>query len=77
MEIDDLFSNLDWDPAYLSSIFDVDFNDMNDLWQSDSGVDDIVLASIMDKFDFHGALVQDSKQDDEYLHDAVEKIEHE
>lgn len=77
MEIDDLISNLDWDPAYLSSIFDVDFNDMNDLWQSDSGVDDTVLASVMDKFDFYGALVQDSKQDDEYLRDAVEKIEHE
>ena len=30
-----LVNNLDWDPLYLASIFDVDFDECSDLWESD------------------------------------------
>ena len=31
MDLDDLFKNFDWDPAYLAIIFNDDFDDMTEL----------------------------------------------
>ena len=28
----DLFDNLEWDPVYLSQLFEEDFNNFDDLW---------------------------------------------
>ena len=52
MELDDIWLNLDWDPVYLASIFDVDFDDMSDLWRSESFIEDQELLTAMENF--HG-----------------------
>ena len=80
MELDDIWFNLDWDPVYLASIFDVDFDDMSDLWDFDQSLKDSKLVEVMDgykKSDKYVPLVEDISLDDEFLCDAVETIEHE
>ena len=81
MELDeDFHSNLDWDPCYLSFIFDVEFDDMSDLWDFDQSSKDSELVEVMDgykKSDKYVPLVEDISLDDEFLRDAVETIEHE
>ena len=74
MENDYLETNLDWDPSYLAQIFNVDFNDMSDLWgESDSSVDTLLLQE-MDKY---CPVVEDITIEDEVLCAAVESIENE
>ena len=81
MELDeDFHSNLDWDPCYLSIIFDVELDDMSDLWDFDQSLKDSELVEVMDgyeKSDKYVPLVEDISLDDEFLRDAVETIEHE
>ena len=47
---DDIFSiNRDWDPSYLSEIFNESFDDCSTLWLN--GIDDSVLNEEMDKYE--------------------------
>ena len=73
MEDSDLMSNLDWDPSYLSTIFDVDFNDMSDLWSSSSVSDNDILHGMDLKC---SPILDEFSLDDEFLYNAVEAIEH-
>ena len=66
--------------CYLSIIFDVEFDDMSDLWDFDQSLKDLELVEVMDhyeKSDKYVPLVEDISLDDEFLCDAVETIEHE
>ena len=73
---DDLLTNLDWDPSYLSAIFDEEFNDMSDLWNCDS-VSDVDLVCAMESLDRYCPVVEDISIEDDVLYDAVEQIEYE
>ena len=80
MDLDiDFSSNLDWDPCYLALIFNVDFYDMSELWNSSSGLNDSELIEAMENFERNGKyvpLVEDISFDDDFLRNAVESIEH-
>ena len=76
MDKDAIFLNLDWDPCYLASIFDMDFNDMSVLWNCE-GVSDSVIMNLPETSGIYCPLVEDISLDDNDLHDAVEKIESE
>ena len=39
---ENLWSNRDWDPVYLSSIFDSEFEDFLDLWSNDMEDSDLL-----------------------------------
>ena len=69
----DLSTNLDWDPSYLSSIFDEEFNDMSDLWSCEN-ISDGDLVSAVDRY---CPIVEDITIEDNVLYDAVQQIEHE
>ena len=43
---DDLMSFCDWDPFYLSRIFDIDFNDFTELWKSNMMDAELVFEAI-------------------------------
>ena len=73
---DNLFTNLDWDPLYLASIFDEDFNDMSDLWKHEN-ISDTELLNAMDGVGKYCPVVEDISIDDNDLYDAVEQIEQE
>ena len=70
-----MFSNRDWDPLYLASIFDTEFFDFSDMWSSD--VSDYDLVTEGNKVDTYSPLVEDISMDDVELCSAVEKIEEE
>ena len=70
-----LWANCDWDPSYLSCIFDVDFDDCSDLWISD--VSDSDLLGIVTIMESYCPIVEDISMDDNELCQAVEKIEEE
>ena len=75
MELDDIWLNLDWDPVYLASIFDVDFDDMSDLWRSESFIEDQELLTAMENFhgcDVNSTFMEENSLNDELLCDAVE-----
>ena len=68
----ELLLTYDWDPVYLLSIFDSEFNDTSDLWDnimSDSEILDTV--NIMEKYN---PIVEDISMEDEVLCAAVEPI---
>ena len=77
MEVDDcMFYRIrDWDPAYLSSIFDVDFYDYSEMWQS--GMGDSELLHTVTELEKYCPIVEDISIDDEELCNAVERIESE
>ena len=70
-----LLRNRDWDPSYLSTIFDVDFNDNLDLWQSE--MDDSELVSVVSHLEKYCPIVEDISIDDNELCSVVESIENE
>ena len=74
MDFEDLSINSDWDPSYLSLIFDGDFNDMSDLWNVSGSPTDSEILNIMDNK--YSPVVEDISIDDEYLCQAVEAIEY-
>ena len=68
-----LFRNKDWDPSYLTSIFDQDFYEYSDLW--DSNMSDKELLQEVTKIDVYSPIVEDISMDDLELCTAVENIE--
>ena len=77
MDVSDtwLWSNRDWDPSYLSSIFDKDFYDFNDLWLSN--INDMELLEAGKDVERYCPIVEDISMDDQELCEAVEQIEYE
>ena len=77
MDVSDtwLWSNRDWDPSYLSSIFDKDFYDFNDLWLSN--INDMELLEAGKDVERYYPIVEDISMDDHELCSAVERIEEE
>ena len=75
MELSDsvLLKNRDRDPSYLSSIFDVDFYEINDLWNS--SMSDFELMEGVNFVEKYCPIVEDISMDDEELCQAVETIE--
>ena len=73
MEDYELISNLDWDPGYLSMLFESDFNDMSDLWNDSLGVSDSEILHAMDTR--YCPIIEDISIDYECLYNAVEVIE--
>ena len=57
MEISDelLLRNIDWDPSYLSSIFDTDFSDCSELWVDN--MDDSQLLQVVEKTERYSPIV--------------------
>ena len=72
MDFEDIFDNFDWDPTYLASVFDVDFNDISNLWEH--SLEDHILINVMESFE-NSNFMDEFALDDEYLHNVVEKIE--
>ena len=75
MEVTDasLLCNHDWDPSYLTTIFDVDFFDTADFL--DSSISDMELLSHVESVERYSPIVEDISLDDETLCKAVERIE--
>ena len=75
MEISDSFlaCNRDWDPMYLSTIFDMDFYDFNELWGN--SVNDSELVDAVRNVETYRPIVEDISMDDSELCVAVESIE--
>ena len=75
MELADsiLVHNRDWDPSYLSSIFEGDFFDFSDLWIND--MDDKELMDSVNEVERYCPIVEDISLDDDQLYSAVETIE--
>ena len=75
MEVmDNLLScNHDWDPAYLSTIFDMDFYEFNDLWTN--SVNDSELVDVAKDVEKYCPIVEDISLNDSELCSAVESIE--
>ena len=70
-----LVCNQDWDPAYLSSIFDSEFDNSND-FLSDS-ISDMDLVEHVEEMERYCPVVEDISLDDVTLCEAVEQIEQE
>ena len=77
MDITDieLWINRDWDPVYLSDIFEEEFDDIESLWSSD--VNDLELVSYIENMAKYIPIVEDISLDDDLLCSAVEQIEEE
>ena len=77
MEVSDknLCENLDWDPAYLSSIFDCDFHDISYLWNIE--MNDMELMEVVRDVERYSPIVEDISIEDSELCRAVEQIEEE
>ena len=77
MDITDseLWINRDWDPVYLSDIFEEEFDDIESLWSSD--VNDLELVSYIENMEKYIPIVEDISLDDDLLCSAVEQIEEE
>ena len=73
MDSFDFFVNRDWDPVYLTSIFDTDFHDCSELW--DSSMDDLKLMEVVHDVERYSPLVEDISIEDDVLCSAVEEIE--
>ena len=75
MDVSDrfLWQNRDWDPSYLSTIFDMDFHDFNDLWISNT--QDSELVKVAEHVEKYCPIVEDISMDDTELCNAVEAIE--
>ena len=67
--------NRDWDPLYLSSIFDSDFCEISDLWVDSMDVTDQDLVKHVENVERYSPIVEDISLDDDILCTAVEKIE--
>ena len=79
MECDALFENLDWDPVYLSVIFDQDFDDFTEMWNSECVGDEELVISVenLELKEKYSPIVEDITMDDSTLRGAVEQIESE
>ena len=77
MDVSDtwLWSNREWDPSYLSSIFDKDFYDFNDLWLSN--INDMELLEAGKDVERYCPIVEDISMDDHEFCSTVERIEEE
>ena len=72
----DFQANSDWDPNYLSRIFEQDFDDVSHLWEANSVSDKDMLevASNVER-EIYCPITEDISMDDCDLQCAVEKIE--
>ena len=70
-----LVCNHDWDPSYLSTIFDSELEDLNDIF-SDS-ISDMDLVEHVEQIECYCPVVEDILLDDVTLCQAVEQIEQE
>ena len=80
MEDYDLLLNLDWDPLYLASIFDEDFNDMSYLRNLSCSLSDVQVSEALDtveKMTNYCPVTEEISMDDSVLHDTVKQIEKE
>ena len=68
-----LLSNSDWDPTYLSSIFDMDFHDLSELWGY--GMGDSELVDVVNKVEKYCPIVEDISIEHTVLCEVVERIE--
>ena len=59
----------------MASLFEVDVDDVSDLWNSNMG--DLELVNEVEKLERYSPIVEDISMDDETLYKAVEKIEFE
>ena len=80
--MDELYlDNCDWDPVYLASIFDIEFDDLSDMWNCENSLSDTHLSSVMDTFESENEvyclIVEDISMDDITLCQVVDKIEKE
>ena len=77
MELSDslLCMNKDWDPVYLASICDVDFDDFTDLWVNE--LSDMELLEVDTSYHKYSPVVEDISIEDSELCLAVEQIEKE
>ena len=71
----DFISNTDWDPSYLRAIFDEDFVEFDELWNSDIMDSELVLEA--NKLEKYCPITEDISLDDDTLCSAVESIEKE
>ena len=77
---DDLFLNLDWDPVYLAYLFRQEFDDIDYLWKFEivSGFELLKMSEISDCVqEKYSPCVEDISLDDDFLCDAVDRIESE
>ena len=58
-ECADLLVNRDWDPVYLASIFDIEFEDFSELW--DNSMDEYQLLQAVDRY---APVVEDISMED-------------
>ena len=77
MEVTDasLVCNQDWDPSYLSTIFDVDFYDSGNI--SDTSISDMELVRHVECVERYCPTVEDISLDDDMLRQALDQIERE
>ena len=77
MELSDscLLANRDWDPVYLSSLFETDFDDFSELWIND--INDMELLEAEKVVYKYCPIVEDISMEDSDLCLAVERIEEE
>ena len=75
LEDTSVFINIDWDPVYLASIFDVDFHDTSNLW--DNNMTDQDIMDTVNHMEKYCPVVEDISIEDEVLCSAVEQIESE
>ena len=77
MDISDevFICNRDWDPVYLSGIFDEEFFDFSDMWRSSVSDGELVSASQKVKKQISLSSMDDESSDDIYLRNVVEQLE--
>ena len=69
----DFLLNSDWDPVYLASIFDSEFDECSCLW--DNNTTDLELLEGVKLLEMYSPIVEDISLDDEVLCSALEQIE--
>ena len=75
MEDIELISNLDWDPDYLATIFDCEFEEMSALWNDSFSVSDSEILQAMDTK--YCPVIDDISISDDCLTSAIEAIKNE
>ena len=74
MEYVDFTSNLDWDPVYLSRIFESEFEDYSNLWDDEHSVSGREMMEVAEGGNYC-PIVEDISIDDDTLCSSIEEIE--
>ena len=67
---ENLWLNRDWDPMYLSSIFDTEFNDFTEMWACSNVTDGEIIAETQ-KVEAYCPITEDISLDDNILCTAI------